>query len=204
MLVAETRGRNRQQTDNGNGNKPTTKPTTQPTTTVPSSSSSKSLTISEPTTPQRVVEGARAAVDPGAVSWDLDDLDWSMLSDIGFGRSQAMQLRALGLSFDLVQRSLIYFEFELRHTPSGESMRQPLGLLMKRMRENGMWPPPDGYLQRQGEARRHFEDRERAAGIGATEALVERADPSRIDEGMESPAGSGGNGADAAAANSEP
>ena len=87
-----------------------------------------------------------------------------MLADIGFGRSQALQLRSLGLSFDVVQRSLVYFEFELRYTPSGKSIQEPLALLMKRMRQNGCWEAPEEYTKRQSHFRTRFDEREQQVG----------------------------------------
>jgi hypothetical protein len=122
---------------------------------TPSSSSSYIENNFKPTTTSS--EDARARQDV----WTPEDLDYSMLTDIGFGRSQAMQLRSLGLSFDVVQRSLVYFEFELRHTPSGRTIQEPLALLMKRMRQNGCWDAPDEYTKRQSHFRERFGERER-------------------------------------------
>ena len=93
--------------------------------------------------------------------WTLEDLDYSMLTDIGFGRSQAMQLRNLGLSLGVVQRSLVHFEFELRYTPSGKTIQEPLALLMKRMRQNGYWDAPEEYTKRRAHFQTRFEAQER-------------------------------------------
>jgi hypothetical protein len=93
--------------------------------------------------------------------WTPEDLDYSMLADIGFGRSQALQLRSLGLSFDVVQSSLVYFDFELRYTKSGKTIQAPLGLLMKRLRQNGCWEAPEEYTRRHEHFRSVFDERER-------------------------------------------
>lgn len=92
--------------------------------------------------------------------WTPEDLDYSMLTDVGFGRSQALQLRSLGLSFDVVQRSLVYFEFELRYTASGKSIQEPLALLMKRMRQNGCWEAPEEYEKRHAHFHTRFAEHE--------------------------------------------
>ena len=92
--------------------------------------------------------------------WTPEDLDYSMLTDVGFGRSQALQLRSLGISFDVVQRSLVYFEFELRYTASGKTIQEPLALLMKRMRQNGCWEAPEEYEKRHAHFRSCFAERE--------------------------------------------
>jgi len=105
--------------------------------------------------------------------WSPEDVDYSMLTEIGFGRSQVLQLRSLGIPFDVVQRSLVYFEFEYRHTPSGKTIQEPLGLLMKRMRQNGCWEAPEEYEKRRAHFRGRFEEGEqqvlaKAHRVGAT------------------------------------
>jgi len=83
-----------------------------------------------------------------------------MLTDIGFGRSQVLQLRTLGIPFDVLQRSLVYFDFELRHTASGKSIQEPLALLMKRLRQNGCWVAPEEYEKRVAHFQTLFAERE--------------------------------------------
>ncbi len=154
LSVRETRSKlatNRQQTDNETGNKLTTKPATEPATTPLSSSSY----IENKFTPTTAETRARAED-----VWTPEDLDYSMLTDVGFGRSQALQLRSLGLSFDVVQRSLVYFEFELRYTASGKTIQEPLALLMKRMRQNGSWEAPEEYEKRHAHFHTRFAERE--------------------------------------------
>ena len=120
----------------------------------PSLSSSSYLnTNSKPTT----TEVMRARLQ----EWTTEDLDYSMLTDIGFGRSQVMQLRSLGISFDVLQRSLVHFDFELRFTESGKSIKEPLALLMKRLRQNGCWEAPEEYQKRIKHFQTQFEERER-------------------------------------------
>jgi hypothetical protein len=84
-----------------------------------------------------------------------------MLTDIGFGKSQVLQLRSLGIPFDIVQRSLVHFDFELRHTLSGKTIQEPLALLMKRMRQNGCWPAPEEFEKRHAYFRNLFDERDR-------------------------------------------
>lgn len=124
-------------------------------TNSPLSSSSYIETNFKPTTTADVESRARAIS-----VWAPEELDYSMLTDIGFGRSQALQLRSLGLSFDIVQRSLVYFDFELRHTPSGKTIQEPLALLMKRLRQNGCWEAPEEYTKRLTHFRTRFDARE--------------------------------------------
>jgi len=136
--------------------------------TDPSSSSSYMNSNFKPTTTADARDG-----------WAIEDLDYSMLTDIGFGRSQASQLRSIGLPFDVVQRSLVYFEFELRYTPSGKSIQEPLSLLMKRMRQNGCWEAPEEYTKRHDYFRGRFDETEKvqahAAMADANEPIGEEA-----------------------------
>jgi len=92
--------------------------------------------------------------------WSPADLDYSMLTDIGFGKSQVLQLRSLGIPFDVVQRSLVHFDFELRHTSSGKTIHEPLALLMKRMRQNGCWPAPEEFEKRHAYFRTLFDEKD--------------------------------------------
>ena len=96
-----------------------------------------------------------------AHGWALEDLDYSMLTDIGFGRSQVLQLRSLRIPFDVLQRSLVHFEFELRYTESGKSIKEPLALLMKRLRQNGCWEAPEEYQKRIKHFQNKFEESEK-------------------------------------------
>jgi len=103
-----------------------------------------------------------------------------MLTDIGFGKSQVLQLRTLGIPFDVLQRSLVYFEFELRHTASGKTIQEPLALLMKRLRQNGCWEAPEEYEKRVAHFQTRFAEREhQVAGSGPTdEPSSEQTSPS--------------------------
>jgi hypothetical protein len=104
---------------------------------------------------QQNLETTTTTTDAELNTWSLDALDFSFLADIGFGRSQAKQLRSLDIPFDVVQSSLSHFEFELHHTVSGKTMRNPLALFMKCMRQNGCWEAPDELRKRHS----HFRDR---------------------------------------------
>ena len=123
--------------------------------TAPSSSSYKNTNLLTTTTAD--VETRACAED----EWSPQDLDYSMLTDIGFGKSQVLQLRSLGIPFDIVQRSLVHFDFELRHTQSGKTIHEPLALLMKRMRQNGCWPAPEEFEKRHAYFRNLFDERDR-------------------------------------------
>lgn len=132
-----------------------TKPDTEPDTSLSSSSSYKNTNLLTTTTAD--VETRACAED----EWSPQDLDYSMLTDIGFGKSQVLQLRSLGIPFDIVQRSLVHFDFELRHTQSGKTIHEPLALLMKRMRQNGCWPAPEEFEKRHAYFRNLFDERDR-------------------------------------------
>jgi hypothetical protein len=145
-------------------------------TTAAPSSSSYIETNFKPTTTAESETRARADN-----VWTPENLDYSMLADIGFGRSQALQLRSLGLSFDVVQSSLVYFDFELRHTASGKSIQAPLALLMKRLRQNGCWEAPEEYTKRREHFRSRFDERENGLHTserqGATSGEDDKAGP---------------------------
>jgi hypothetical protein len=128
---------------------------------IPLSSSSYINNIIKPTTAET---RARDLHPTETSEWRIEDLDYSMLTEIGFGRSQVMQLRSLGLSFDTLQRSIIYFDFELHYTKSGKTIQEPLALFMKRMRENGAWPAPEEYEKRHAHFRSVFAESERRLG----------------------------------------
>ncbi len=127
----------------GARSEPQSEPRTEPS---PPSSSSLNKTLSKTTT-------------SGSQPWDIGDVDYSMLTDIGFGRSQIAQLRNIGLDRDVVQKSLLYFDFELRHTDAGRGIREPLNLLMKHMRHQGCWIAPEGYEERMALALADFQSR---------------------------------------------
>jgi len=85
-------------------------------------------------------------------------IDFSFLSEIGFGITQISQLAELKILPDLIQESINHFAFGLKHNEKTKEIPNPLYRLMGVLRKGNVWTE-DNYESAQDIAMREYIER---------------------------------------------